>query len=209
MGTQLQLALDAISYDDAMNLVPRIQDQLDILELGTPFLLLNGLDALTRFHEAVPDLALLSDCKIMDGGGPMAELSLSRGATYVSVLAVAEDHVLIGAQQAAEAAGGDVVADLIACPNPVERGRELLELGVDHFCVHGGFGSDLSHTITVATQLRKAFPQCWLSVAGGVTQGSVGRLREFAPDALVVGGAITSAPDPSQAAARLREALDA
>ncbi|MEA5116961.1 MAG: orotidine 5'-phosphate decarboxylase / HUMPS family protein [Propionicimonas sp.] len=208
MGAQLQLALDAVGYDQAMGLVAEVEPHIDILELGTPFLFLNGLDALRQFGERFPRLAVLSDCKIMDGGGPMAEYSLVRGARYVTVLAVADDQVLADAQEAASVAGAAVVADLIACPDPVKRAQELHQLGVDHLCVHGGYGGDLDRTLASAERRRAEGPGCWLSVAGGISLGVVDRFAALRPDALVIGSAITAATDPGRAAAEFRAAVN-
>ena len=70
---KLQLALDVLSLEDALALTRAAEEWVDRVELGTPFLLEYGMEAVRRFRAAFPYKELLADTKIMDAGRLEAE----------------------------------------------------------------------------------------------------------------------------------------
>ena len=42
---KLQLALDDITLEDALSLVRTVRDYIDIIEIGTPFVIAYGMEA--------------------------------------------------------------------------------------------------------------------------------------------------------------------
>ena len=65
---KLQLALDEMKTEEAVKLVEKVEDYIDIIEIGTPICLDAGNDAVARLKKEFPDKEVLADCKIMDGG---------------------------------------------------------------------------------------------------------------------------------------------
>ena len=56
---KLQLALDDLTWEEAMQLMDKVGDQVDIIELGTPFLMEYGMEAVRQFRERFPEHELL------------------------------------------------------------------------------------------------------------------------------------------------------
>ena len=52
---KLQLALDVLTLQDALSLARAVEDCVDRFEMGTPFLLEYGMEAVRRFRAAFPD----------------------------------------------------------------------------------------------------------------------------------------------------------
>ena len=92
---KLQIALDDISMEAAMELLGKVKEYADIAEVGTPFLMEYGMEAVRRIHAGFPGLSVLCDGKIMDAGGYEAELAFRAGADYVTVLAVTDDRTIL------------------------------------------------------------------------------------------------------------------
>ena len=65
---ELQLALDFISIEDSIELLKEVGDSIDIVEIGTPFIVKDGMRAVREVRRAFPDLKILADLKIMDAG---------------------------------------------------------------------------------------------------------------------------------------------
>ena len=63
---KLQLALDDISLADALRLVEQIRDCLDIVEIGTPLIIEEGLAPVRAFKARFPDLEVLAT--LAEGG---------------------------------------------------------------------------------------------------------------------------------------------
>lgn len=206
---KLQLALDDIDLGAARGLLDAAHNDVDILEFGTPFVLRNGLGIVSDYRAAFPDLALLADIKIMDGGEYLANLAFDAGADYVTVLGVARDETISGAVRAAQARSRWVLADLIASPNPAARAAQLEALGVHGVCVHTGFepGAD-GDQLQMLDAVRSVVTSTAVSVAGGVTAIKLPALLERGPDIVVVGSSVTASARPSDSLAELRAIVD-
>src|SRR5690625_5260027 len=87
---KLQLALDELNIVDALLLAERVKDHIDIIEIGTPFVIDEGMRAVREFRRLFPDKEILADLKIMDGGRFEAEQAFSSGSDYVTVLGVTD-----------------------------------------------------------------------------------------------------------------------
>ena len=59
---------------------------VDIVEIGTPLLIAEGLGAVRAVCSAHPGMIVLADTKIMDAGGYEARLAFEAGADIVTVL---------------------------------------------------------------------------------------------------------------------------
>ena len=88
---KLQLALDTLSLKQCLDLVEKVKDTVDIVEIGTPVLLEYGLWAVREMKGRFPDLEVLADAKIMDAGEYEASQCFEAGADYVTVLGASHD----------------------------------------------------------------------------------------------------------------------
>ena len=65
---KLQLALDEMNLVDALRFADKVAEHVDIIEVGTPFVMDEGMRGVREFHRFFPDKEILADLKIMDGG---------------------------------------------------------------------------------------------------------------------------------------------
>src|SRR5271157_6143936 len=121
---KLQLALDQTALADAMRVLEATADLLDIAEVGTPLVLSEGARAVREIRRHFPSLTICADFKVMDAGELEVSLGFTAGADIVTVLGAAETATIRLACNAARAARGSVMVDLIAVENIARRGVE-------------------------------------------------------------------------------------
>jgi 3-hexulose-6-phosphate synthase len=205
---KLQVALDLLTTEDALELAGKVAEYVDIIELGTPLIKAAGLSAVTAIKEAHPDKIVFADMKTMDAGELEADIAFKAGADLMTVLGTADDSTIAGAVKAAKAHNKGVVVDLIGVEDKVTRAREVRALGAKFVEMHAGLdeqakpGFDLNGLLSAGAEARVPF-----SVAGGVKVATIEAVQQAGADVAVAGGAIYSAADPALAAKELRQAI--
>lgn len=205
---KLQVAMDLLTIDDALELAGKVAEYVDIIELGTPLVKSAGLAAVTAVKEAHPDKIVFADLKTMDAGELEADIAFKAGADLVSVLGTADDSTIAGAVKAAKAHNKGIVVDLIGVADKVTRAKEARALGARFVEMHAGLdeqakpGYDLNGLLRAGEEARVPF-----SVAGGVSLKTIEAVQRAGADVAVAGGSIYGADDPALAAKALRDAI--
>lgn len=205
---KLQLAMDVLTLEAALELSGKVAEYVDIIELGTPLVKNAGLSAVTAIKQAHPDKIVFADLKTMDAGELEADIAFKAGADLVTVLGVADDSTITGAIKAGKAHGKGVVVDLIGVEDKAARAKEVTELGATFVEMHSGLdeqaqeGYDLNALLTAGKESGVSF-----SVAGGVKLATIKDVQASGADVAVIGGGIYSADDPAHAAKELRDAI--
>ncbi|MCO4255935.1 3-hexulose-6-phosphate synthase [Pseudarthrobacter cellobiosi] len=205
---KLQVAMDLLTIEDALELAGKVAEHVDIIELGTPLIKAAGLSAVTAIKAAHPDKIVFADMKTMDAGELEADIAFKAGADLVSVLGSADDSTIAGAVKAARAHGKGIVVDLIGVANKVARAKEARALGAEFIEFHAGLdeqaqpGYDLNGLLSAGEESRVPF-----SVAGGVNLATISAVQRAGADVAVAGGSIYGAADPALAAKELQAAI--
>ena len=205
---KLQVAMDLLTTEAALELAGQVAEYVDIIELGTPLIKAAGLSAVTAVKNAHPDKIVFADMKTMDAGELEADIAFKAGADLVTVLGTADDSTIAGAVKAAKAHNKGIVVDLIGVADKVTRAKEARALGAKFVEMHAGLdeqakpGFDLSGLLSAGSEARVPF-----SVAGGVNLSTIEAVQKAGADVAVAGGAIYSAADPAKAAKALRDAI--
>ena len=206
---KLQVALDLLTVEDALELAAKVADHVDIIELGTPLIKAAGLPVITATKEAHPSKIVFADMKTMDAGELEADIAFKAGADLVTVLGAADDSTIAGAVKAAKAHNKGVVVDLIGVADKVTRAKEVRALGAKFVEMHAGLdeqaqpGFDLNGLLRAGAEARVPF-----SVAGGVNLSTIAAVQHAGADVAVAGSAIYGASDPEQAAKELKAAIN-
>jgi 3-hexulose-6-phosphate synthase len=202
---KLQVAMDVLTVEAALDLAGKVAEYVDIIELGTPLVKNAGLAAVTAVKTAHPDKIVFADMKTMDAGELEADIAFAAGADLVSVLGSADDSTIAGAVKAAKAHNKGIVVDLIGVQDKVSRAREARALGAKFIEFHAGLdeqakpGYNLEVLLNAGEEARVPF-----SVAGGVNLSTIEAVQRAGADVAVVGGSIYSADDPAVAAQELK-----
>lgn len=205
---KLQVAMDVLTTEAALDLADKVAPYVDILELGTPLIKSEGLRAIRAVKDAHPDKLVFADLKTMDAGELEADIAFAAGADYVTVLGTAGDSTIAGAVKAGKAHGKGVVVDLIGVADKVSRAREVTALGVAFVEMHAGLDEQAEPGFTFQTLLNDGeTARVPFSVAGGINASTIKSVQRAGADVAVAGGSIYGAADPAASAAELRAAI--
>lgn len=206
---KLQLALDDIKFEDAVELVGKVHKYVDIVEIGSPFIIDCGMAPVKKIKELYPELEVLADTKIMDAGDYEAELTYLAGADYCTVLGVTDTLTIKGCLDAAKKYGKKVFVDMICVKNVEERVAEIEAAGVNCIGVHTGVDLQAAGFTPLddLKRIKAASKNSVTSVAGGINVNTVEDYMAAGADIVIVGGGINHAPDPVAAAKALYEKI--
>ncbi len=206
---KLQIAIDMVNSETALKMVKEIQDVIDIVEVGTPMIMREGMFPVRLIKEKYPKVTVLADAKIVDGGDIESEDAFEAGADIVTVLAVAEDATIQAVVNTAKKHGKKVMADMICVSDVKTRAVELDIMGVDYICLHTAIDvqntgktpyDELAQVMTVLKNAKAA-------VAGGVNLESIPLTKKYGAEIVVAGGALTKAADLRAAVIEMENAI--
>ena len=206
----LQVALDLLELDRAVEIADEaVRGGADWIEVGTPLIKSEGMQAVRTLRERFPDHEIVADMKIADTGAVEVEMAAKSGAGVVCILADADDAVIVEAVRSARKYGVRLMADLINVADPVSRSRELSALGVDYINAHVGIDQQMIGRSSLDLLRRLAgevgVP---IAVAGGLDAETASEAVAAGASVVIVGGNIVKAADVTGAARRVREAID-
>lgn len=181
----------------------------DWIEIGTPLIKSEGMDAIRTMRKAFPDRTILADMKTVDTGAMEVEMAAKAGADVVIVLGSADDSTLLDALRSAHKYGVRLMADLISAPDPAKRAVELEALGVDYVNVHIGIDQQMMGKDPVSL-LREISQRVsvQLAVAGGLDANSAVQAVKAGARIVIVGGNITRSDNVTEAARKIRQSVD-
>lgn len=206
----IQLALDALDFDQTLSLAEQTAPYIDIFEIGTPCIKHNGVELVKALRAKFPDKLILVDLKTMDAGEYEATPFYAAGADICTVLGVSGMATIAGVINAAKAHHAEAQIDLINVSDKLACAKAAAELGANIIGVHTGLDAqaagqtpfaDLSDIASLGLNVR-------ISVAGGIKQATVKQVVDSGADIIVVGAAIYGAASPADAARMIRDAAD-
>jgi 3-hexulose-6-phosphate synthase len=206
---ELQLALDLVNTQEAIKLVEEVKDHIDIVEIGTPVVKIEGLQAVKAIKEAFPQLQVLADMKTMDAAGYEVLKAAENGADIVTILAVAEDESIKGAVAEAKKQGKKILIDLIAVKDIAKRAYEVDEMGVDYICVHTGYDLQAKgqNSFKDLETIKGVVKNAKTAIAGGIKLETLPEVLKSNPDLVIVGGGIANQDDKKGVAAKMQEMI--
>lgn len=181
----------------------------DWIEIGTPLIKSEGMDAIRTMRKAFPDRTILADMKTVDTGAIEVEMAAKAGADVVIVLGSADDSTLLDALRSAHKYGVRLMADLISAPDPVKRVIELEALGVDYVNVHIGIDQQMmgKDPISLLREISQRV-NVQLAVAGGLDANTAVQAVKAGARVIIVGGNITHSDNVTEAARKIRQSVD-
>jgi 3-hexulose-6-phosphate synthase len=206
----IQLALDSLDYAATVKLAKLAAPYVDIIEIGTPCLKVNGLELVKELRELFPKKQILVDLKTMDAGYYEAEPFFAAGADITTVLGTSDLDTIKGVINVANKYGKQAQVDLINVADKAACAKAAAAAGAHIIGVHTGIDQqiagqtpfeDLGKLLALGLNVKS-------SVAGGIKPSTVQQVVKAGASIVVVGGAITGAKDPAKAAAEIRSLVD-
>ncbi len=207
---KLQIAIDLADTETALKMVEEIQDVIDIVEVGTPMIVREGMLPVRSIRQAFPHVTLLADVKIVDGGDTEAEVAYSAGADIVTVLALAEDATIRAVVSAARKHKKQVMADMLCVGEIEKRAAALDEMGVDYICIHTAV--DVQNTgktpFDDLGRLMSTLKHARAVVAGGIQMGTIPLAKKYGPEIVVAGSALSRTANLRSAVLEMKDAMN-
>lgn len=206
----LQVALDVLEIDRAVQIAKEaVEGGADWLEVGTPLIKSEGMDAIRKLREAFPDRKIVSDMKTIDTGALEVEMAAKSGASIVAVLGASCDAALSDALRAARKYGVELMVDLISTRNPVERAREMEQMGMDYVSVHVGIDMQMVGVdpLEVLQQIVKEV-NIPIAVAGGLNAETAAAAVGMGAEIGIIGGNIVRSAKVTESSRKIRRAID-
>jgi len=203
------MALDFTSVEDAESILREVWDLIDIVEVGTPFIIKEGLGIVEKIKKEYPKLTVLSDLKIMDAGEHESKAAFESKADIITVLGVSDNATIIAAVTQAKKINKEVMVDMICVEDLEKRVAEIDKLGVDYICVHTAFDVQATgkNPLEELQKVKKILKNAKTAVAGGVKVETLRPIIKEDPDIIIVGGAITGQKDKRSAVLKMKEIM--
>ena len=207
---ELQLAIDLLNKEDAAELANKVKDYVDIVEIGTPIVINEGLPAVQHLNDNIDSVKVLADLKIMDAADYEVSQAVKFGADIVTILGVAEDASIKAAVDEAHKHGKQLLVDMIAVQDLEKRAKVLDDLGADYIAVHTGYDlqAEGQSPLESLRKVKSVISNSKVAVAGGIKPDTIKDIVSENPDLIIVGGGIANADDPVEAAKQCRAAIE-
>ncbi len=206
----LQLALDFVDLKRALKSAQAgVSGGVDWIEAGTPLIKSEGLHAVRELRRLFPSAVIVADMKIMDAGRTEVETAAKAGADIVDVLGASSDATVRECIQAGKNYGAKIVVDMISVDDVLSRAKQVEDFGADYVSVHCAIDEQMEgkDPFDMLRQVSQAL-SIPVAVAGGINSETAAKAVEAGASIVIVGGAITKAMDPEQAARDIRQGLD-
>lgn len=207
---KLQLALDVLTSEAAITLATQTRDYIDIIEIGTPLIKHQGIALVKKMRELFPEKEILVDLKTMDVGEYEADFCFKAGADIVTVLGVADIDTIHGSIKSANKHNKKVMVDFINVQNKSKLANEIQDLGAHYIGIHSGIDQqNKGHSPLDDLKALNQTTDISLVVAGGINLDTIDVIAQESPSIIVIGGAITGAENPKEAARQFNERIKA
>ena len=203
---KIQLALDRMEINEAIELTRKVEDSVDWIEVGTSLIKEFGMASVRDMKRAFPSKTIVADIKTIDNARYEFEMCFEAGADVATVMGVSPLVTIDACMEVAERYNKIVMIDLLNTTE--QQKRELMKYKKAVFCEHVSKDQQeelgASNHGTVDKNIYG--PDMTIAAAGGITLDSLQLLRKtLNPSIVIIGSAITKAENPTEAAAKFKK----
>jgi len=209
MKAKLQLALDFVELERALNIAKEAKNFVDIIEVGTPLIKSEGMNAVRKFRKEFPAQEICADMKTMDVGRIEVEMAAKSGADIVGILGASDYSMLFECLKAGKNYGCKIMVDMLNVENLAEKAKKIQEFDQNVcVCVHLGIDQQM-RGMKISDEVEKLVNAGIknIAVAGGINSENAGELAKFC-NTIIVGAAITKSRNVAESAGKVKEAIE-
>lgn len=206
---KIQLALDRMEIEEAIQLTRLVESSIDWIEVGTSLIKEYGVSSINELKKAFPKKVIVADIKTIDNARYEFEMCFNAGADVATVMGVSPLVTIATCLEVARRFNKKVMIDLLNTSE--EQKRALLKYSDVFFCDHVSKDEQEesgSRNPGTSGGVLYEDDSLQIAVAGGITLESFVNLKQkMNPTVAIIGSAITKAEDPAATAAKFKQMI--
>lgn len=177
----LQIALDSLNLETALETAENVAGYVDIIEIGTILAFAEGMSAVSALRKAHPKHILVCDMKTTDGGAILAKMAFEAGADWITVSAAAHIATIGACKKVADEFQREIQIELYGNWT-LEDAQNWVDLGITQAIYHRSRDAELAGVGWTEADLVKMKQLSDLGLQLSITGGIVPEdLHLFAP----------------------------
>lgn len=205
---KLQVAIDRVSLEEAVNLSKRLDGQVDLIEMGTSLVKDYGIEGIKQIRNALSESDLLIDLKTIDEGTYEFKQGFTFGGDVLTVMGASSIETIRACYKVSREYQKTMMIDLLEVNE--EKIKELEEFEEAVFCLHHSIDKVNDwHVLETISTFQKSFPKLKrLAIAGGIDLTQAKELNQQGLiEIIVVGSHITKSKNVVEEASKFMEEL--
>lgn len=204
---KLQIAFDLTDLDQALTIASEVEEFADIFEIGSILIFKHGENAIKQFRAKFPSKTILADLKIIDRGKEAAQVAISAGADWVTVMAGTDRNVIHTVTSTAHEMGKKVMLDLLDASSLGQAALEAKSMGIDALIFHRPADEDAQLTFLDRWDMVRQNTQLPVFVSATIDHDNIHEIIAIKPSGIVISKSITHADNPKAEAQFYRNLL--
>lgn len=202
----LQLALDRLPIEKAIQLAHETTAEVDWIEIGTSLVKEFGVQSIQAFRNAFPNKTLVADMKINDNAKYECKLAFEAGADVITVMGTAPLITIETVHHAAEQAKKTVMIDLLNTSVSTQQAlHDTFPQAI--FCIHTSKDQQEESEKTFSLS-GVQWNDRRIAVAGGISTETLPVILEnYKPYVYIIGSAITKHANRLTAAKQFQQII--
>lgn len=204
---KIQVAIDRVKIDKAIELIEKFNGVVDIIEIGTSLIkdygLLNLKDLILKSNKSL----ILGDIKTNDEGTYEFIMGYNQGFDILTVMGSSSLETIKKCYDVSKEYNKKMMIDLLECS--YEKIKEISRFDEAIYCLHTSI--DKSNSNNIIEDLRDfklRFPKIKnIAIAGGINLEIIKNLKNEDINIVVIGSSVTSAKDPVKALNEIKEEI--
>ncbi|CAM3545448.1 3-keto-L-gulonate-6-phosphate decarboxylase SgbH [Vibrio aerogenes CECT 7868] len=168
----IQIALDQTSLPSALEVARRVENFVDIIEVGTILAFADGMNAVSTLRQLHPDHILVCDMKTTDGGAILARMAYEAGADWMTVSAAAHIATIGACKKVADEFNGEIQIEIYGNWT-MEDAKAWVDLGITQAIYHRSRDAELAGVGWTEADIEKMRQLSELGLALSITGGIV------------------------------------
>jgi len=199
---KIQLAIDRVSIEKAVQIVGKAKDYVDIIEVGTSLIKDYGMESLRSIRREYKDKCILADLKTIDEGEYEFKAAFENGADIATVMGAASKETLDICYDTAKKYNKFMMIDMLQLSD--EKIKNLAKYQDAIFCIHtpsDNIAENIGQKIKITKRLLPDVKH--MAIAGGINIGNIEQVKGI--EIVILGSAITKSNDIKEAAKKYHD----
>lgn len=192
---KLQVAIDRVSIEKALELVEIFNGLVDIIEIGTSLIKDYGVIALKDINLKATKSLVLGDIKTNDEGAYEFDMGYKNGFDILTVMGNSSVDTIEKCYEVSKKYNKKMMIDLLECS--MEKIKEISFLKDAIYCLHSSIDKkDRGNILIELKHFKTNFPNIkQIAVSGGIDLDTAKELMKKDIDIVVVGSSIIRKED--------------